>query len=287
MKTRLIVAAVCVPVLLVVIFLLPPWAFGILLGAVAAVSALEFIGATGALSVRRMLGYCAGAAFLIPFSMSFSTSILLGVFVAILLLIALLVEAILAYDTAHAMPFSHLCLAFFGGAVIPMFLGTLSTLRAIPEGFLFGDVGLFFDGRFYVLLPFAIAFLSDGGGYFAGLTFGRRKLIEKVSPKKTIEGSIGGFVASLVAMLIFTLVMVLEFDASYTLWAVPIYGLLGSAVTQLGDLAFSMMKREYGKKDFGHLIPGHGGMLDRFDSMVFVAPFVTGLVFLLPLFLQG
>jgi len=287
MKTRLIVAAVCVPALLLVIFLLPPWVFGILLGGVAAVAALEFVSATGALPKQRMLIYCAGSAFLIPFLMSLSVSMLFGVLVAVLLLIALLAEAILVYGTDHAISFSNLCLAFFGGAVIPLLLGTLSTLRAIPEGFPFGEIDAFFDGRFYVLIPFAIAFLSDGGGYFAGLNFGRRKLIERVSPKKTIEGSIGGFVAALAAMLIFTLVMIFAFDATYNLWAVPVYGILGSAVTQLGDLAFSMIKREYGKKDFGHLIPGHGGMLDRFDSMVFVAPFVTALVFLLPLFLQG
>jgi len=286
MRTRLYVAAAGVPALLAVIFFLPPWAFGILLGTVAALCAVEFVVATRAASNLRILIYCGVSAFFSPLSMSFSVSMMGGVLVSLLLLTALFIEAILAYDTDRAVPFSYICLGFFAGAVIPLLLGTLATLRAIPAGMEFGASGQFFDGRVYVLIPIAIAFVSDAGGYFAGHAFGRNKLIEKVSPKKTVEGSLGAFAATLALMLLYCLVMIIAFEAQYNLLAVFLYGLFGSAVTQVGDLAFSLIKREYGKKDFGHLLPGHGGMLDRFDSMVFVAPFVAALVFWFPVFLQ-
>ena len=287
MRTRLYVAAVCVPALLAVIFFLPPWAFGIVLGAVAALCAVEFVAATRIAANRRILIYCGAFAFLIPLSLSFSVSMLSGIFLALLLLVVLFTEAILAYETERAIPLSYVCLAFFGGAVIPLLLGSLATLRAIPSGMAFGMDGLFFDGRVYVLIPISIAFVSDAGGYFAGRAFGRHKLISKISPKKTLEGSLGGFAATLAFMMIFCLIMIIAEEAEFSLLAVLLYSLLGSAVTQLGDLAFSLIKREYGKKDFGHILPGHGGMLDRFDSMVLLAPFITALVFWFPVFLQG
>jgi len=292
MRTRLYVAAIGIPVLLAVIFLLPPWAFGIALGAIAALSAFEFVTATRVATNIRITVYCAVSAFATPLLLSFSTQMMGGVFIALLLLLALLTEAILAYETERAIPFTYICLAFFAGAVIPLLLGTLATLRAIPEGYLFGDLvlgelRLFFDGRVYVLLPIGIAFISDAGGYFAGRFFGRRKLIEKISPKKTIEGALGGFVATLAFMLIYGLIMVGALGAQINLLAALIYAIFGSAVTQLGDLAFSLIKREYAKKDFGHILPGHGGMLDRFDSLIFVAPFIAALVFWFPVFLQG
>ena len=288
MQTRLYVAAIGIPVLAAVIFLLPPWAFGIFLGAVAALAAFEFITATRTAANIRTLAYCCTSAFLIPLMLSFSVHYIVGgIFIALTLLLALFVEAILAYETERSVPFSCLCLSFFAGAVIPLLLGTLATLRAIPAGMEFLEVGPFFDGRAYVLIPIVIAFASDAGGYFAGHAFGRNKLIEKISPKKTVEGAVGGFAAALAFMLLYCLVMVLAFEAEYDLLAAAVYAILGSAVTQLGDLSFSLIKREYSKKDFGHILPGHGGMLDRFDSMIFLAPFITALVFWFPVFLQG
>jgi len=285
MRTRLYVAAIGIPVLFAVIFFLPPWAFGIVLGLISALCALEFVMATRAASNIRMVVYTVASAFLIPVLQSFPLFVMSGVFISLIL--ALFAEAILAYGTDRSIPFSHVCSAFFAGGVIPLFLGSLATLRAIPAYMPFDSGGLFFDGQVYVLIPIVIAFASDAGGYFAGYAFGRRKLIGKISPKKTVEGSIGGFAAALIFMLIYCLVMIIAFEAAFNLLAVAVYAILGSAVTQLGDLAFSLIKREFNKKDFGNLLPGHGGMLDRFDSMVFLAPFITALVFWMPVFLQG
>lgn len=281
MNTRVKVAIVGLPVLFLVLFLTPPWVFGILIGLVSGISAVEFVSTTRSAGNVRVMAYVALTAFAIPILQSFPFLPVDWMLAAVILVLALVVEMLLAYDTERATPASFFGLNLFAGLVIPVFLGTLATLRAIPEG------GTFFDGRVYVLIPFIIAFTTDAGAYFAGHAFGKHKLLEKVSPKKTIEGSIGGFIASLVAMLIFTFVMVLGFEAEYSLLAVFLYSILGSAITQIGDLAFSLIKREYGKKDFGMLLPGHGGVLDRFDSMVLLAPFITVMLFWLPIVLRG
>jgi len=286
MRTRILVAAVGIPLLFLVVFLLPGWVFGGLLGVIAAIGAVELITTTKVVINIRMVAYCVAAAFAIPLAMSFAVTMAVP-FIALLLLLALAGEAILAYGTERPLPLGHITQAFFAGVVIPVFLGALSTLRIIEEGTPFGEAGYFFDGRIYVLIPFVIAFATDGGAYFAGNAFGKHKLIEKISPKKTIEGSLGGFLAALVAILVFCLVMIIVFDAEYSLAAVLIYSVVGSAITQIGDLIFSLIKREYNKKDFGNLLPGHGGILDRFDSLIVLAPFVATMVLWLPIFLQG
>jgi len=281
LNPRIKVAMIGVPALLLILFLTPPWVFGILVGALAAVSAVEFITTTRSAGNIRVLAYVAVSAFAIPLLLSMPLVPVNWMLIALALLLALFVEAFLAYDTARQIPFSFLCLNFFAGVVIPLLLGSLSSLRAVPE------LLWFFDGRVYVLIPFIIAFTTDAGAYFAGNAFGKRKLLEKVSPKKTVEGSIGGFIAALVSMLIFTFVMVGFFEAEHSLIAVLLYSIIGSAVTQIGDLAFSFIKREYGKKDFGTLLPGHGGVLDRFDSMIFLAPLISSLVLWYPIVLRG
>ena len=126
---------------------------------------------------------------------------------------------------------------------------------------------------FLLLLPFVIAWLSDTGAYFTGYFLGKHKLAPKMSPKKTVEGAIGGVVFAGIASLIYLGFVYGNFRADFA-WAAILFGGLGSAVSQVGDLAASCIKRDFNKKDYGSLLPGHGGLMDRFDSVLFAAPYV-------------
>ena len=128
--------------------------------------------------------------------------------------------------------------------------------------------------RAYLLLPFILSFACDTFAYFAGCAFGKHKLAPKVSPKKTIEGSIGGMAGNVVCGLIFAFVMDRWFGGSIGYGAMALLALLCGIVAQVGDLSFSLIKREFGIKDYGHLFLEHGGVLDRFDSVLFVTPVI-------------
>ena len=128
--------------------------------------------------------------------------------------------------------------------------------------------------RGWLLLPFILSFACDTFAYFAGLTLGRHKLAPKVSPKKTVEGSIGGLAGHVVCGLLLAYVMDRWFGASINAVPMALLSLICGVVAQIGDLSFSLIKREFGIKDYGHLFLEHGGVLDRFDSVLFVAPTV-------------
>ncbi len=141
-------------------------------------------------------------------------------------------------------------------------------------------------GGFYVFLAFSIAWMSDTGAYFFGKFFGRYKLCPEISPKKTIEGFLGGIIVcltcvTLVAFVFNNYVFPQKQQINYAL--ILILGITGSILSSLGDLCFSMVKRRYNVKDFGSFMPGHGGVLDRFDSVVFVVPYVYIFLRLMPI----
>ena len=115
-----------------------------------------------------------------------------------------------------------------------------------------------------------------------GCTIGKHKLAPKVSPKKSVEGSIGGLAGNVLCGCLFAFVMNRWFGESIGYGTMVILALLCGVVAQIGDLSFSLIKREFGIKDYGNLIPGHGGILDRFDSMMIVAPLTEALLLLLP-----
>lgn len=123
------------------------------------------------------------------------------------------------------------------------------------------------------------SFATDIFAYFVGMTFGKHRLCPNISPKKSIEGSIGGIVGSVVCCGLFGI-----FFMKTMLIHCLIIGILGGIVSQLGDLTASIFKRKIGIKDYGHLIPGHGGILDRFDSVIFVSPVVFYYMFIITMF---
>lgn len=127
-------------------------------------------------------------------------------------------------------------------------------------------------GKYLYYICFLGAWITDIFAYFCGRAFGKHKLIPDVSPKKTVEGSIGGTVFCILVMVIFGFVvekLVPEISANLLIFAVA--GVLIAVVSQIGDLSMSVIKRKYGVKDYGFIFPGHGGVLDRFDSVIAVS----------------
>lgn len=141
-------------------------------------------------------------------------------------------------------------------------------------------------GLFYVVISLAIPWFADAGAYFGGSLMGKHKLCPKISPKKTVEGAVSGvIIGMLVPLLAGVIFKYFFFDESVTVNYVnfALIGLLASVISILGDLSFSLVKRSCNIKDYGSLIPGHGGMLDRFDSVIFSAPLLMILDMVLPI----
>ena len=139
-------------------------------------------------------------------------------------------------------------------------------------------------GRFLFLIPFVFSWVTDSFAYFCGRLFGKHKLIPQVSPKKTVEGAVGGLVFCALTGFIYGLIVGRCFDVTPNYPVLAIGGIFIGVVSQIGDLIMSAIKREEGVKDFGWMLPGHGGLLDRFDSSMAVTLLVLLLNFCFPLF---
>lgn len=140
------------------------------------------------------------------------------------------------------------------------------------------------NGLWNTFAIFVGSWITDTCAYFAGRAFGKHKLAPVISPKKTVEGSIGGIVGTAVFMLVYGFLVGNFSSASPGYGALAILGILCGIVSQLGDLSMSAIKREYNIKDYGNIMPGHGGIMDRFDSVLFVAPLVYHFVGAFPIF---
>ncbi len=270
MLTRIIVAVIGLPLFLAVIFFAPVWVYGIVVGVIAGLSAWELLRAVGGVNKRMHIVSSLFALSMPILSTIYDAGAVFTVMV-FLLFAAMLCELMHSVSHEKGLKLETVALCILAGAVMPLMLTSLVKLAQREHGVV------------YALLPFVAAFLSDSGAYFVGIFFGKHKLCPRLSPKKTIEGAAGGLATTIAAMLIFGLVLkAIGYEVNFPIMAV--YGLFGSAACQLGDLSFSAIKRLYGVKDYGNLLPGHGGMLDRFDSMIFCGPVVLFIVSLLPVF---
>jgi len=180
----------------------------------------------------------------------------------------------------------NVAVTLFGATYLGLFLGSLVGLRElyIPEDFpvyeyfpsqgtaVPTDIAATLDrwGGYTVIALFVAIWTCDSAAYFAGRAFGRHKLFERVSPNKTWEGAIAGFIFAIGTFLLAREVVLPYLSLSGAIVCGAIVGVFG----QIGDLAESLLKRDAGVKDSSSLIPGHGGVLDRFDSLLFVSPLV-------------
>ena len=159
-------------------------------------------------------------------------------------------------------PFSKIAEIFTSVTYVTVAFSSLSLMRYLDE-----KVGIF-----VIALVFIVSWACDTGAYFVGMLFGKHKLIPEISPKKTVEGAVGGVVIATLAYLLFGFVLdsfIPGLKVNYLFLGTA--GVLLSIASQLGDLVASLIKREYGVKDYGDLFPGHGGILDRFDSTISVS----------------
>lgn len=167
---------------------------------------------------------------------------------------------------------------YFGGVIVFCFYSLIHLKRCLP----FEEYR--FDAVFFILLVLCFAWGGDTAAYFTGRAFGKHKLAPVVSPNKTVEGAIGGVIGSMVIGVVVTFIYGLvsgrteSFTVNITVYhylALVVMGAIASVLGIMGDLFASAVKRQVGIKDYGTIFPGHGGILDRFDSVMFIAPFVS------------
>ena len=261
LQSRILVAVIGVPVLLWVVLWAPPLVMNLMLALLSGIAAWELVRCVS--SCRAWRAPAGLLAFL-------AEANILGredPVVTMPMLLTLLVLVCFAVAVFQA-----------GRIKLLDILTVLFSVSAIPYAF---NAFLRIHGaghRGYLLLPFIFSFASDTFAFFAGHAFGRHKLAPYVSPHKTVEGAIGGLAGNVVCGILFALVMNVWFGQNLSLLRIALTGLGCSVVAQLGDLSFSLIKREFGIKDYGRIFLAHGGVLDRFDSVLFVAPVMAWLM---------
>lgn len=269
MLTRVAVALVGLPVLLYIIYGAPAWAIPVALSALSAMGVYEALWSTGFLKCSpRVVAYSILVSAAVPFWVYAGSPAHYAQLVLLVYVIALFAENIASENTIGL---GRLGGGFLLALFVPYFLSAFVHLRGME------------NWRFYVIFPFVTAFLSDIFALFGGMAFGKHKLAPKLSPKKTVEGAVGGLVGASAGMVVYGLLAGPLFGISgVNLPLMALCGAVGSVISQLGDLSFSCIKREFGIKDYGSILPGHGGILDRFDSVIFCAPFMEVLLYFLP-----
>lgn len=209
---------------------------------------IEWVGYISSLSIFLMGGY-----------IDAETKVILAKILLPILLILMFVYIILKNLKINIV---DLAITFLSVAYIPLMFSFIKLITDMQHG--------------RILLVFVLlgAFMSDVMAYLIGCKFGKRKLCPVISPKKSVEGSIAGIIGVIISYIVLCLISNNYFNTEFNIIYILLLGLVASIGGQFGDLAASSIKRFCGVKDFGTLMPGHGGILDRFDSIMFVAPIV-------------
>ena len=270
MKKRLLTAAVGVPLAIVIIVLgsFTPHVLSAVTDLFSILAVYEVISAAKYTHYRSITVLALLFTALLPLFFCYDTLRNYAIPVSFVFLMLLCAAALMRHKEIK---FEELGFIAFISICIPFSISTLAYFSfQWPE-----------HGIFFLVYTLVVAWIADGGAYFTGTFLGKHKLCPEISPKKTWEGFFGG----LIAAVIFAIIL----GFGYELWDMSYHGkqtftvnipiLIIAAVIStflglLGDLIASLLKRQCGVKDFGNILPGHGGVMDRFDSVLFVAPFI-------------
>lgn len=257
-----------VVVLLALLLFAPNLVVAIAIGLMAAIGSYELLYRTGLQKNIRLNVYSAVMAFAVTLWSCYGRNYAMAL-IGILLYYALLFAEMMGAKLKLQLKDAMICLV--SGVVMPFLLSALVRIVVMERG------------RYLVYIPFIMAFFSDTGAYFIGVFFGKHKMAPVISPKKSWEGFFGGIATAMLGMVAYALLMQFVFAFEVNYLAAVIYGLIGALAGVFGDLTLSVVKRQVGIKDYGNLIPGHGGILDRFDSVLITAPLTEALLLILPI----
>lgn len=275
MIQRIIFGAVYAILAICLFLFATPFVTGIVMAAISVIALTEFLKATDIFSNKSKLPVTIMAYvfffFMVTeiikggstYQMTSSTAFVsgYGYLIPVIMLYIIMSLAVMVLNHKN-ISFNQVSSCIAGNIYITVSLMHLYLIRVMP------------DGKFYIWVPFLIAWLTDTFAYFTGFFMGKHKLIPSVSPKKTVEGSIGGISGAVIIVFLFQFICYKFFGFEPNYINGVIVAVICSIASQFGDLAASCIKREHGVKDFGSIMPGHGGILDRFDSVIYISPIV-------------
>lgn len=276
MKQRVISAVVALAFLGVVLFWVDTVFLNIVIALLGAIAVYEVLRAAKCTEPKAMMILCVAAALAIPF-LGYDTNFIMLPVAAFVFALGMMLILLVKFETLRV---EKVGFAAFITIMIPVMLSIFVHFRNKYQG----------DGTeiFYILLIFVGAFITDTGAYLGGRAFGKRKLAPKISPNKTVEGAISGAILCIIVLPLYCWIYSFISANAGIPVMVNYVGMICIApvlavMAMAGDLSASIIKRQCGVKDFGSIMPGHGGVMDRFDSVLFVAPTLLIYAHYLPL----
>ena len=266
MKVRIISGAVAVVILAIVMCFVKTPVFAVAVALMAALAVYEVLKAVKVTHIELIIPAMLFA-LAFPLKVYIISNIAFGI--AVLVILAIMIIQLLRFEKIS---FTETAITVFVMLTLSFAFGSLVFLR---DGYL-GISANYMEneGVYYIAIALLSAWMTDTCAYFTGFFLGRKKLCPKISPKKTVEGAIGGILGCVVFNIVATLIynVTLPEGQSYSILLIIPISILLSVVGMCGDLSASVIKRNVGIKDYGKIMPGHGGIMDRFDSVAFTAP---------------
>lgn len=276
MKQRVITALLFGIVFIGAMLLMNTVVFPVFVALLSAMAVWEIEKAVG-LSNKLIMASSLAVSVVIPFITHFGVSVPVAPFGCVYVVLTF-IFMLIKFDSTK---FEQAVIALFSSVCAPFSFSLMIVFRDIHKYF---EGYTKTDGVFLLILSFFAAWMTDTFAYFVGSKFGKHKLCPKISPKKSVEGAIGGVAgAVLLNVLLLCVFKTFFFEGESILSYITVVflSLLLSVVSMFGDLAASTIKRNFGIKDFGKLLPGHGGIMDRFDSALFVMPVLYASIYLM------